>query len=173
MSKKERPSESPTAKAEKIGVDDEEDDLALSSILTSQRILLRGLVRTVRGADGITLQQAAVLRILSEDGATSMNGLSEQLLVTPPNVTGIVDRLEEKGLVMRVESKVDRRRTEIQLTAKGETVHRKLRQSYRETLGRSLDLALDERERRMLATMLRKVADQWEAASGKRADEQK
>jgi DNA-binding MarR family transcriptional regulator len=135
---------------------------ALSTILRSQRILLRGLVRTVRGADGLTLQQAALLRILVQNGPTSMNELSKELMVTPPNITGIVDRLEAKRLVKRTESKKDRRGTDIRLTAKGERLQLKIRQDYRESLKKSLG-ALDYDEQETLARLLKKLAGEVES----------
>ncbi len=122
--------------------------------------MLRGIVTSIR-RDDITLQQAALIRILVQNGPTSMHKLSEELMVTPPNITGIVDRLEQKGLVERIESKQDRRKTEIMLTAKGEALHQKVREDYRESLGKSLaSLTHDEQE--TLALLLAKLSEEVE-----------
>jgi DNA-binding MarR family transcriptional regulator len=141
-------------------IDGPKESDPLSSIVRSQRVLLRGIIRSIR-RDDITLQQAAVLRILVQNGPCSMNRLSEELLVTPPNVTGIIDRLEVKGLVVRAESKEDRRSTEIRLTVKGEALHRKVRRDYQESLGRSLG-ALTDDEQESLARLLKKLAAEVE-----------
>jgi MarR family transcriptional regulator, organic hydroperoxide resistance regulator len=47
--------------------------------------------------------------------------------VTPSNVTGIIDRLVEQGLVSRMENPEDRRMLILQLTHKGENLIGKLR----------------------------------------------
>jgi MarR family 2-MHQ and catechol resistance regulon transcriptional repressor len=45
--------------------------------------------------------------------------LSERLLIRPASVTGVVDRLERAGLVIRDESPTDLRAKRVMLTAKG------------------------------------------------------
>jgi len=46
----------------------------------------------------ITFSQYSVLLALSRNGPMQMNKLSEHMLVAPANVTGLVDRMERKGL---------------------------------------------------------------------------
>ena len=46
--------------------------------------------------------------------------MSRELYVTPSNITGIIDRLEKKGLVQRVRKEGDRRVALITLTQAGE-----------------------------------------------------
>jgi DNA-binding MarR family transcriptional regulator len=47
--------------------------------------------------------------------------LSRALFVTPANITGIVDRLETKGLVVRQRKPADRRSVVLSLTDQGRT----------------------------------------------------
>lgn len=54
----------------------------------------------------------------SPEGLT-FSALSEKLLVTAGNLTGIVDRLEKQGLARRETNPADRRQTFIRLTDKG------------------------------------------------------
>ena len=68
---------------------------------------------------GITENQGAILRFLLQDGPQSAIELSKRLYVTPSNMTGILDRLETKGLVSRTRQKKDRRIMGIQVTEKG------------------------------------------------------
>ena len=68
---------------------------------------------------GITENQGAILRFLLQDGPQSAIELSKRLYVTPSNMTGIIDRLETKGLVSRTRQKKDRRIMGIQVTEKG------------------------------------------------------
>jgi DNA-binding MarR family transcriptional regulator len=67
-----------------------------------------------------TMPQFDVLAQLerSPDGLT-FSALSEKLLVTAGNLTGIVDRLEKQGLARRETNPKDRRQTFIKLTDKG------------------------------------------------------
>lgn len=69
---------------------------------------------------GITGPQSLVIKSLCEASIPlSPVKLSRQLNVTPANITGIIDRLEEKGLVKRTRQKDDRRTIMIELTPKG------------------------------------------------------
>ena len=67
-----------------------------------------------------TMPQFDVLAQLerSPEGLT-FSALSEHLLVTAGNLTGIVDRLEKQGLALRETNPKDRRQTFIKLTDKG------------------------------------------------------
>lgn len=58
---------------------------------------------------GLTGPQSLVLRLLIKSGSLSSADLSRQMYVTPSNITGIIDRLEKKGLVERIRKQGDRR----------------------------------------------------------------
>ena len=68
----------------------------------------------------LTAPQSGVLRSLASNGPISSAQLSRELYVTPSNITGIIDRLEKKGLVQRVRKEGDRRVALITLTQAGE-----------------------------------------------------
>jgi DNA-binding MarR family transcriptional regulator len=55
--------------------------------------------------------------------------LAEALKVTPANVTGIVDRLEEQGLVSRTPNPEDRREITLQATDKGKSLVSNLKEA--------------------------------------------
>jgi DNA-binding MarR family transcriptional regulator len=73
--------------------------------------------------EGLTEAQLQALGLLLENGPMLMRKMSDAMLVTPANVTGIVDRLEEKRLVKRTPGKGDRRATFIEITSEGKTLH--------------------------------------------------
>lgn len=76
--------------------------------------------KTMRKRFGITGPQSAVLKCLTDSQEIqSVVRLSRLLNVTPSNITGIIDRLEEKGLVKRIRKQDDRRTVLIELTDKG------------------------------------------------------
>lgn len=74
-----------------------------------------------------TMPQFDVLAQLnrSSEGLT-FSALSERLLVTAGNLTGIVDRLETQGLVRREVNPSDRRQTFIKLTDEGRAYCRRV-----------------------------------------------
>ncbi|CAB5079376.1 hypothetical protein D3OALGB2SA_358 [Olavius algarvensis associated proteobacterium Delta 3] len=74
----------------------------------------------------LTAPQSGVLRSLASNGPISSAQLSRELYVTPSNITGIIDRLEKKGLVQRVRKEGDRRVALITLTQAGEQLSSQL-----------------------------------------------
>jgi DNA-binding MarR family transcriptional regulator len=68
---------------------------------------------------GVTPVQYGVLNcLLHEDGCTASH-LAERLGLDSSTITGILDRLEQKGLVCRVSDTRDRRALQLFLTEKG------------------------------------------------------
>ena len=68
-----------------------------------------------------TLPRFDVMAMLARKGeGLKMSELSDALMVSNGNVTGIVDRLVAEGLVVRVSIAGDRRATLVRLTPKGE-----------------------------------------------------
>jgi MarR family transcriptional regulator, organic hydroperoxide resistance regulator len=70
----------------------------------------------------LTLPQAHLLQLLSEGPARTMATIAEALACDASNVTGIVDRLEARRLIVRRSAKHDRRIRTISLTAQGLSV---------------------------------------------------
>jgi DNA-binding MarR family transcriptional regulator len=73
---------------------------------------------------GVSGSQWGVLRVLHRaevDGAASLRltDLCDRLLVRPPSVTGVVDRLQRQGLIARFKSADDHRVKEVRLTSAG------------------------------------------------------
>src|SRR3546814_14495057 len=57
-------------------------------------------------------------QLLRVPGGMKMSDLSQHMMVTNGNITGITDQLEKEGLVERVKVATDRRSSMISLTAK-------------------------------------------------------
>jgi MarR family transcriptional regulator, organic hydroperoxide resistance regulator len=77
----------------------------------------------------LTIVQLKSLFFISAKGKTNFKKLAEALGVTPPNVTGIIDRLVEQGLVSRTENPEDRRIMILQATGQGHELLNRLRES--------------------------------------------
>ncbi|EFL13415.1 MarR family transcriptional regulator [Streptomyces sp. C] len=86
---------------------------------------------------GLTSTQAKVLAQL--DGPVPMRGLAALLACDASNVTGIVDRLQARGLVRREPEPRDRRVKNVVATGEGRDVMRRVREEMQATHG-----ALDE-----------------------------
>jgi DNA-binding MarR family transcriptional regulator len=78
---------------------------------------------------GLTTAQLRSLFLIANEGSTNFRKLAKALGVTPPNVTGIVDRLAEQGLVSRTQNPEDRREMTLQTTDKGEALVSNLREA--------------------------------------------
>jgi DNA-binding MarR family transcriptional regulator len=78
----------------------------------------------------LTLAQLKSLFFIAAKDKTNFKKLAEALGVTPPNVTGIIDRLVEQGLVTRTENPEDRRIMLLQATEKGQELLNNLRERH-------------------------------------------
>ncbi|HYP48464.1 MAG TPA: MarR family transcriptional regulator [Thermoleophilaceae bacterium] len=69
--------------------------------------------------------QLHALRVLEPEREVPMRALAKQLFCDPSNVTGIVDRLEARGLIERREDEGDRRVKILALTPAGVRVRQR------------------------------------------------
>jgi MarR family transcriptional regulator, organic hydroperoxide resistance regulator len=67
----------------------------------------------------LTVAQVKCLFFIANHNDVNFRILAKALKVTPSNVTGIIDRLSEQDLVVRVANPQDRRMQMLKLTAKG------------------------------------------------------
>jgi DNA-binding MarR family transcriptional regulator len=105
-------------------------------------------------AHGLTGVQAQVLAVL-RDRTTSMRTLARVMRCEPSNITGIIDRLEARGLVERRPDPADRRVKLLAITDTG----RDLAQRVRADLHFAADplAALTPEERAILRDLLHRV----------------
>jgi DNA-binding MarR family transcriptional regulator len=89
---------------------------------------------------GLTLTQLRSLFLIANKGSTNFRRLAEALRVTPSNVTGIVDRLVEQGLVNRTQNPEDRREMTLQTTDEGRALVSNLREAEIKQMSQILSL---------------------------------
>jgi DNA-binding MarR family transcriptional regulator len=77
-----------------------------------------------------TVSQSYCLRILYFRGARAMGELATELGVSVSTMTGIIDQLEAKALVARVDHPRDRRSLHVTLTAKGRKRYQAARDAF-------------------------------------------
>ncbi|HEX6097519.1 MAG TPA: MarR family transcriptional regulator [Thermoanaerobaculia bacterium] len=95
------------------------DTPAVALMRTSD--LIRRAVAVVIDAQGITLQQYNVLRILRGAGADGLPTLeiAERMIEQTPGITRLLDRLEAKKLVRRERCPTDRRQVTCRISGDG------------------------------------------------------
>ncbi len=78
------------------------------------------------GKRGLSFQQGLLLHHLGEGGPRQMSDFAVLLDCDASNVTGLVDRLEDRGLLARRASEEDRRVKLLVLTPEGQRLRAKL-----------------------------------------------
>ena len=131
---------------------------AILYLYTESRRLTKELARRAE----LTGPQLTVVKMLEAFGPLSLSELSERIRAQNSTVTGIIDRMEREGLVVRERSKEDRRVVNIRLTPKGDAIARAIPIEpmvvFREALG-----SLSAGEMRDLMKILTKLAKKVKA----------
>jgi DNA-binding MarR family transcriptional regulator len=107
-------------------------------------------------ARSLTGAQAKVLALLRR-GPMPMRQIAQTLSCEPSNITGIVDRLEIRGLVERQPDPADRRIKRVAATDAGRVASEELRESLHFARAPLAALAPDERGR--LRDLLQRVVE--------------
>jgi MarR family transcriptional regulator, organic hydroperoxide resistance regulator len=105
----------------------------------------------------LDLRPAAFGTLRMLDQPRTMSEVAAALQCDNSNVTGIVDSLEEKGLVGRRSSEEDRRVKLIELTPEGRRVHARLSKAFA-TPPEWVD-SLSEKDQRTLRDILQRAVD--------------
>jgi DNA-binding MarR family transcriptional regulator len=93
---------------------------------------------------GISLGHLQVLWILQEHGPLPVSRLADWLGIGVPNVTGLLDRMEQRGLVERRHDLDDRRVVVVHPAAGGAKVFQDMNEHRRAALGRLLTRLSDD-----------------------------
>ena len=90
-------------------------------LFSTTRLISQEVRRRLRAEFDTTLPQFDLLsQLFREPGGLRLGELSKRTMVTNGNVTGLVERLENDGLILRETPDGDRRVTVARLTRKGE-----------------------------------------------------
>ncbi|GAB1692263.1 MarR family winged helix-turn-helix transcriptional regulator [Krasilnikovia sp. M28-CT-15] len=107
----------------------------------------------VAAQHGLTSTQAKVLILLRQP--RTMRGLADELICDASNVTGIIDRLESRGLVRREVDPADRRIKNAFRTEAGDEAIRHVRADMQTTQRALADLS--DADRTALADLLHRL----------------
>lgn len=128
--------------------------------------ILRSIRRIIRSVDlyskqlasgsGITAPQLICLLAIVDRGQLTATAISREIHLSPSTVVGILDRLEEKGLVRRDRDREDRRVVTVTATEAGRRLANEAPSPLQKTLADSLN-ALPELEQATIALSLERI----------------
>ena len=134
--------------------------------------ILQALRRIIRAVDihshklstqhKITGPQLACLLTVKQGGPITSSKLAKTVYLSPSTVVGIIDRLEEKQLVVRNRSSQDRRQIHISITPQGEALVAAAPSLLQDRLAAAL-VELPEIEQVSITMALEKLVDLMEA----------
>jgi len=112
---------------------------------------------------GISGAQWAVLRNLyrgEQEGQPGLRltDLSRRMLIRPPSVTGIADRLQKVGLIVRRASETDGRSKQVALTTKGRQVVEQILAVHQAQIARVMS-GLEVDEQKHLSHLLEQLGE--------------
>lgn len=110
---------------------------------------------------GLTPGQFDVIAELEGTEGLTCAELSELTLTTKGTLTGVLDRLEKKGLIQRGPVGGDRRATRVQLTAEGVALFQEVFPAHAEYIRPFFAQALDASEVQVAKRLLRRIRDSF------------
>lgn len=111
-----------------------------------------------KSGSGLTPSQARVIFTIGDTDGMTCKDIGDMTLITKGTLTGVVDRLEEKGLVERWSVEGDGRKTIVALTRRGERVYRNEFPKHVEFLKEKFD-GLGAADRRQAIAALQKIKE--------------
>jgi DNA-binding MarR family transcriptional regulator len=105
---------------------EELDELLGYRLRRAQGAMHRDYMAAVAGLD-LTQKQTATLWLINGNAGVSQVSLAAALGMDRATMMSVVDRLEERGLVIRKRSNTDRRRQKLYLTPAGQNMLRKVK----------------------------------------------
>ncbi|MCB2192142.1 MAG: MarR family transcriptional regulator [Deltaproteobacteria bacterium] len=134
--------------------------------------ILRSIRRIIRATDlhsrrlasehQLTTPQLLCLRLLAQERTLTPGTVAKEMYLSQATVTGILDRLEKRGLVERRRDQTDRRKVSLHLTDEGRKAVEQAPLPLQERFASRLE-ALSDKERDEIDRVLAKVVDLMEA----------
>lgn len=121
-------------------------------LMAAQALFQRSVMAELNGS-GLTAGQPKVLDYLGLHDGSVQKSIAAGCQIDPATLTGLLNRMEEKGLIRRCNEQGDRRSLHVYLTDQG----REKQQEVRQTLERQTQMVLaklDETQRAQLLDSL-------------------
>lgn len=119
--------------------------------------MLRLMAKKLRQYDISPIQCRTLIFLQETEGEVNQRMLERFLMVKPSTASGIVGRLEEKGLLLRQTSEKDGRCRILALTGRGQQFNQQFR-AISGQVDRQAGAGLTEEERALLRQLLLRVA---------------
>lgn len=116
---------------------------------------------------GLTPSQFDIVATLGNTPGMSFKELGEHTLITKGTLTGVIDRMQAKGLVERVADQTDRRSTTVRLTRRGELEFERVFAAHIAHLKYAFG-KLSSAEMEQLEQILGKLEQRFEPKAGRR-----
>jgi len=136
-------------------------------ILRALRRITRSIAlhsRHLAACSHITAPQLICLRAVIANGPLTATAISREIHVSPSTVVGILDRLEDKGLIRRERGREDRRIVFVSATEAGRELADQAPSPLQKQLADALN-ALPELEQATITLSLERIVDLMEAGS--------
>ena len=117
---------------------------------------------------GLTVPQLVILQELSKGREVSIGELAKTVSLGQATVTGIINRLEQRGLVMRRRSEMDKRRVLVKSTKRCEAIIEAAPPLIQKTFMDEFDNLLDW-EQNMIVSALQRIVSMMDATNIKAA----
>jgi len=128
----------------------------LNFVLTKAQRNVHQLFKAELSPLGVTPGQYGVLRCLWDENAQTAKRLADRLVLDGSTITGILDRMEQKGLIEKQTDPKDRRAMQVMLTAKGKKLQKPVSEAI-ETANRRALLRLNQTEAEFLKNVLEEI----------------
>jgi DNA-binding MarR family transcriptional regulator len=140
-------------------------DARISETVQSLRRIFKAIQdysQEVSNSFGITGPQLWALKMVSQHPGLALGDLSKKMYLHPSTVTGVIDRLESKGHVVRDRDSADRRVVKVNLTPAGQDLAAKAPNPIQGNMIYGL-MKLSENELNTIYESVRKLAEIAEA----------
>ena len=140
------------------------DNNPMKELFMDLRRIMRSMdvySRQLSNSHGLTGPQMLCLREVAERGSLTTGDLARAIALSPATLTGILDRLEMRGLVSRERRPEDKRRVLVSLTPMGKDMSQELPSPMQERFGSKL-AALPAEEQASIRHALEKLASMME-----------
>jgi DNA-binding MarR family transcriptional regulator len=117
----------------------DEDLIRLADVLNGIAALYQFRSVNERLYGTLTVSQSYCLRLLYFQGPRTMSEVAGALRVRLSTITGVIDQLEDKGLVERTDHPDDRRSLHVRLTGDGRSLYRTAHEAFLSHLKPLLD----------------------------------
>ncbi|KPH63114.1 transcriptional regulator [Pseudoalteromonas porphyrae] len=136
-------------------------------LLVSLRKVIRAIdlhSKQLNKTSGLTGPQLLIMTEVAQTDGITASRIAQNVNLSPATVTNILDRLENRDLVSRVRSQLDKRRVSLYLTESGETILQAAPQPLQEHFIEQFS-ALEEWEQSQLLSSMQRIATMMDAQS--------